>query len=363
MILINEQIMDSEEHKGFFKKIAEYFLPQKVDSKKEKARKIVVLLALIIFIISGCVISVNYYKTVSDKSSNELLRKYYYEESDNSQETPLPDDLEESVKKFYEDNPTVLHNFAKLLEINSDTIGWIKVGETGIDYPVFRGNDNQFYLTHNNKQEYSRFGSVFVDYRTKIEQDDMSDISILYAHNMESTGEYFEKLTNFSPWETGLDYYTQTPVIDYDTLYEQSKWKIFAVVYCTTDSRYGEVFNYLDKIDFEGEDDFYQYMSDVMDRSLIYTDVDVKYGDKFLILSTCYFPIKSYVNGRILIYARKVREGESDLVNTDKAYQNPSPKLFWYYYNYYGGSWQGSQWDHSKLDGYDEWLNHPDTSA
>lgn len=339
---------------GFIKLFFKNLFPHKIDSKKEKSRKIIVLIALTVFLITGMVLLVNYIIAFFDKSGNEKLRDYY-------NTAAVSDD--DSVKKFYEDNANALHDFAKLLEVNPDTIGWIKIGNTGIDYPVFKGEDNSFYLYHNYKKKYSRFGSVFADYRTKIQKDDTSDITILYAHNMESTGEYFEKLTKFSTWETELDYYKKTPVINYDTLFEKSKWKIFGAVYCTIDSKYGETFNYLDKLDFDDESDFYEYMSKVMDRSMFYTDVDVKYGDKLLLLSTCYFPIDRQVNGRFLLYARKLRENESEEVDTGKAVINPSPLLFDYYYKTQGGKWAGSNWDHSKIIGYDEWLNNKDEKS
>jgi len=350
------------------------FVPQKQDSTKEKVRKTVVLIAFVVFIGTSVFLLRNYFSVKADKTSNDKFREYYHSYDnmgsvnkdgntsapDNTADIPIETDDKE-VKEFYEQNPEALHNFAKLLELNSDTIGWIKIGDTGIDYPVFKSYDNYFYLSHNNMKEYSRFGSVFADWRTRIEKDDPSDVTILYAHNMESTGEYFEKLTNYSPWETGLDYYKQTPVVDFDTLFEQSKWKIFGAVYCNTQSYYGETFNYLDKLDFTDEADFYSYMSEVMERSLFYTDVDIRYDDKFLILSTCYFPIDRRVNGRFLVYARKVRENESETVNTEKAVINPDPRLFEYFYQTQGGEWSGGSWDHSKVVGYDKWLKSQKT--
>lgn len=351
MVKINKT--DNKKVSIFLKSLFRRIIPLKKDSGKEKIRKIVVLCALIIFIVTAVILLANYIIAAIDRSGNNKLRNYY-------STSAVSDD--ELVKRFYTDNPNALRDFSKLLEINSDTIGWIKVGETGIDYPVFKGEDNSYYLTHNYKKNYSRFGSVFADYRTKIEKGNTSDITILYAHNMESTGEYFEKLTNYSPWESELEYYKKTPVVDFDTLFEKSKWKIFGAVYCTIDSSYGETFNYLDKLDFNDESDFYEYMSEVMDRSMFYTDVDIEYEDKFLILSTCYYPIDRQVNGRFLVYARKVRENESEFVDTDKAVINPSPLLFDYYYKTQGGKWEGSSWDHSKISGYDEWLEEKNKS-
>lgn len=353
-----------------FRTAAARLFPQKTDRKSEKTRKIIFLAALCIFLISGIFLLTHYLTTATDKAENENLRSLYhaadYENASSGEamtQPPLPDDLSSDVQEFYAENPDALHNFAQLLEINPDTIGWIQVGDTGIDYPVLRGGDNSFYLKHDSQQAYSRSGSVFADYRTTIEPGSESDITILYAHNMESNGEYFEKLTNYSPWESGLDYYCETPVIDFDTLYETAKWKIFGAVYCTVDETYGEVFHYPDKIDFADEDDFYTYMADVMNRSLFYTDVDVEYGDKLLVLSTCYFPIDRKVNGRIVLYARKVRDGESAEVDVSKAVINDDPLLFRYYYEKQGGQWNGGSWKHSMLKGYDAWLKRQEKTT
>lgn len=357
---------------SFFHRLYCRLIPQREDDKRERLRKLLFLAALLIFLGSGVFLLIHYLTTAADKAENDTLRSIYYSTaqpeaeavSGNTAEQPaLPETLSPEVEAFYEENPDALHNFAGLLEINPDTIGWIRVGDTGIDYPVFRGTDNDFYLKHDSQQAYSRSGSVFADYRTSIEKGSESDITILYAHNMESNGEYFEKLTNYSPWENGLSYYCETPVIDFDTLYEAGKWKIFGAVYCTVDENYGEVFHYPDKVDFKDKDDFFTYMADVMNRSLFYTDVDIQYGDQLLVMSTCYFPVDRNVNGRIVLYARKVRKGESPEVDVSKAVVNEDPLLFRYYYQKMGGQWNGGSWDHTKLVGYDRWLKQQEKEA
>ena len=344
--------------------------PQKSDCTKEKIRKFVVLTALVLFLFSGTFLLVNEILVRKDQSANRQFQKSYIR-SGNDPETQraladiLPSLAEQSpeIEEFYTENPRALVDFAPLLAINPDTVGWIRVGETGIDYPVFQGSDNSYYLKHNGNREYSRSGSVFMDHRIQLQPEKSPDVTILYAHNMESSGDYFEKLTNYSPWETGLDYYRETPVISFDTLYEQAEWKIFGVVYCNVDEAYGQVFHYPDKLQFCNISDFYQYTSEVLDRSLIQTEVDLQYGDSFLVLSTCYFPIQRQVNGRIVIYARKVRPGESPEVDTAKAAVNPDPLLFQYYYESQGGSYQGGSWNHDLLRGYDQWHSHQPKDA
>lgn len=89
-----------------------------------------------------------------------------------------------------------------------------------------------------------------------------------------------------------------------------------------------------------------------MDRSWFFTDVDLTYGDELLTLSTCYWPLGKNVDTRWVLFARKVRDGESEEVNTSVATRNYQAKLFDYYYDIKGGSWEGSVWDRSKLLSY-----------
>lgn len=52
-------------------------------------------------------------------------------------------------------------DFAKLKQKNSDAIAWIKVNGTDIDFPVVKGTDNSYYLTHNFDKEKNKAGWIF----------------------------------------------------------------------------------------------------------------------------------------------------------------------------------------------------------
>ena len=54
-------------------------------------------------------------------------------------------------------------DFAKLKQKNSDAIAWIKVNGTDIDFPVVKGTDNSYYLTHNFDKEKNQAGWIFAD--------------------------------------------------------------------------------------------------------------------------------------------------------------------------------------------------------
>lgn len=65
---------------------------------------------------------------------------------------------------------------------NKNIIGWIKIDNTIIDYPILQGKNNIDYLTLNYNNEYSSSGSIFLDYRNNKNFED--DFSIIYGHNM-----------------------------------------------------------------------------------------------------------------------------------------------------------------------------------
>ena len=129
-------------------------------------------------------------------------------------------------------------------------------------------------------------------------------------------------------------------------------YKIFAGIIANTDAQYGEVFNYANKTSFKDVNDFNNFIIEVMDRSWFHTDVDITYGDQLLTLSTCWWPLGEDIDTRWVLFARKVRPGESEYVDTSLATRNYNAKLFDYYYTQIGGQWYGSKWDKSKLLSY-----------
>ena len=74
-------------------------------------------------------------------------------------------------------------------EFNDNVIGWINIYDTSINYPVVKGKDNKEYLNKNYKNEYSKAGSIFLDYRNNTLTD---SFSIIYGHNLSNGGMFSE---------------------------------------------------------------------------------------------------------------------------------------------------------------------------
>ena len=110
--------------------------------------------------------------------------------------------------------------YDSLLAINSDCIGWIRIDETDIDYPVVQAADNSFYLHHNFNQESAICGAIFMDYRNDI--DLAREHLILYGHQMKD-GSMFKQLNGYKD----KDFYKEHPEI---TLYLRNQKYSYDVV-------------------------------------------------------------------------------------------------------------------------------------
>ena len=72
--------------------------------------------------------------------------------------------------------------FDKLLTINPDTVGWLTVNNTKINYPVVKGKDNDYYLKRDYNQNKNSMGWIYMDYRNSI--NILSQNTIIYGHNI-----------------------------------------------------------------------------------------------------------------------------------------------------------------------------------
>ncbi len=263
----------------------------------------------------------------------------------------------------------VMSTFEAKYAENDDLIGWIKHEGALLDDPVVQGDDNKYYLDKDFYGNEYKNGSLFVDYKCEFTTRKRPANTIIYGHNM-VTGPSFAKLTRYydarinGDYADRLDFYKKYPTIDFDTIWEEGTYKVFACMYVNTMEEHGEVFKYYKQRDIKNEGQFYEYIAKIMDRSVFLTDVDLEYGDEILTLSTCYYPMGKEVDTRCVVFARRVRDGESAEVNVDAVKLNPSPLYFDEYYKVNGGSWAGRQWDTTKVKGLDQYIaDFPESEA
>lgn len=159
-----------------------------------------------------------------------------------------------------------MQNFS---ENYDNSVGWIYVPDTHINYPIMQSSDNDFYLHHGADGGYLYAGSIFLDYRCNADFSGVS--SILYGHNM-SNRSMFADVINFTD-RTYFDshrYGWLTTENDVYSIY-------FFAVDVTEDT--GVIYN--------TDSDWRTVMSEVVNRAVIYDDIEIADTDHLLMLSTC----------------------------------------------------------------------------
>lgn len=179
-------------------------------------------------------------------------------------------------------------DFVKLKQKNSDAIAWIKVNGTDIDFPVVKGTDNSYYLTHNFDKEKNKAGWIFADYRNKFDGTDKN--IIIYGHNMKN-GSMFASLKDVikEEWYNNEN----NKYIALITENENCKYQVFSVYQTETEEYYLQT----------NISNFKEFVEKIKGRSKKNFNVDIKETDSILTLSTCADNTKY----RVVLHAVKVK--------------------------------------------------------
>lgn len=178
-------------------------------------------------------------------------------------------------------------NLQALREVNPDVLGWIRIPDTKIDYPLMQGEDNDFYLKHTWDKQPNSVGSIFMEH---LSSSDLTDYNtIIYGHNMKN-GSMFGKLPDFSVqkhWETHPYVYLLTDAGVY-------RYEIFAFYLAEVDS-----LTY--SLNPEQEGTKAEFLKLATENNRINTGIVPALTDRILTLSTC--SGGSYAN-RYVVQAR-----------------------------------------------------------
>lgn len=185
------------------------------------------------------------------------------------EETPAEpsDNLESPIKN---------KELESLLEINPDTVGWLTVPNTNIDYPVVKTTDNDYYLDHNYEKKYDYNGWVFMHYYNSTHNLDKN--TIIFAHNRFYSGIMFGTLNEVTKdtWYNN----TKENLITFNTLYDNMQFEVFSI-YKTNITA-----DYL-KTTFDSDLEWNNFIKMIRERSMFQSNVNVGTNDKIITLSTC----------------------------------------------------------------------------
>ena len=165
----------------------------------------------------------------------------------------------------------------KIKEVNEDIVGWLKVDNTKIDYPVVKGNDNKYYLKHDFNRNNNSAGWIFMDYRNNLDDQNI----VIYGHHRRD-GSMFGSIDKI---------YKNGGKITLVVGDETRTYQIFSI-YETTSNDYYSITNF---------DNIAEAIEEFKDRS----EIDFKQSDfstkQIITLSTCTNDNK----GRIVVHAYK----------------------------------------------------------
>jgi len=297
-------------------------IPWKGDSAPEIIRKIVFIASTGVFIAAGIMLISTLIQSEEMLEESESIAEMVTttvatEINEEGEVVTVPPTTEERI----EHNESVMDSF---IELSDNVKGFIELDGCDIRLPVVQGTDNIYYLTHTYNDRKNKAGSIFMDYRCTVSEDYTSPNIVLYGHNQED-GTMFG---NLKFYKNNVDFYKKNPMVVFNTEYGIGDYIIFGYfvtnVYEKQDSK-GEVFHYHDYIEtLSNESTFNWYMGQVNERNQIIPPVDVAFGDKLLVLSTC---SNEYSDSRFVVMARKVREGEDvSAIDFSTARLNPNAK-------------------------------------
>ena len=165
--------------------------------------------------------------------------------------------------------------FDELLKVNNDTVGWLTVNNTKVNYPVVQYTDNACYLKRDFNKNKNSYGWIYMDYRNNIYN--LSNNTIILGHNLKN-GMMFGTLryvTNES-WYKNPD----NQIITFNTKVKNIKWKIFSIykIPVTNDYLYAN---------FGDLNEFKKFLDTIKSRSIYDFGIELKKEDHILTLTTC----------------------------------------------------------------------------
>ena len=247
--------------------------------KNKKYKKAISNLILYIILLSILIYSgIKIFKWYKDKTNNNKIVEQI-------KSTVI---VEENNEDGNENGYTV--DFNKLKEQNNETIAWLKINNTNVEYPVVKGTNNSFYLNHSFDKSKNSAGWIFADYKNKFDNTDKN--IVIYGHNMRD-GSMFGSMLNIldAKWyeneeNTNITLYTEN---------EKCIYKVFSIYKIESE-------DYYIKTEFSDDNNFEQFVNTIKKRSIKEFNTDVSKDDNILTVSTCANNNKY----RVVLHAKKI---------------------------------------------------------
>lgn len=188
--------------------------------------------------------------------------------------------------------------FEELLKKNTDTVGYLSVNNTKINYPVVQASTNSYYLNRDFNKRKNSMGWIFMDYRNNAK--DLDKNTIIYGHNIKQ-GIMFGTLK----YALNSSWYKKesNQVITFNTPTKNMKWRIFSIY------RIPATEDYL-KTEFESDEEYMEFLNMLKNRSIYNFNVELNESSKILTLSTCFSHTTRHVVHAVLESEEDVKTPE-----------------------------------------------------
>ena len=245
-------------------------------------RKIILVICMIIFVGSAGVLLDYYINGAKEENALNSLA-----------------DLKVGGEELVTEKGTVVAEYAKLYQVNSDIIGWIKIDGTKVDYPVMQTPDDPEYYIHRSFEKKSTSaGTPFMDALSDVFLP--SSNFMIYGHNMKN-GTMFHDLLKYEK----KDFYLEHKTIKFDTIYKggQGTYEVIAAGYTEIYPKESTKFKYYQYPGMTTEVEFYEFIRGAKALTPYKMDGTAEYGDQLITLSTCAYHAEE---GRFFVVAKRV---------------------------------------------------------
>ena len=250
---------------------------KKNSKKTNKSKKIILIILQTIFITIMIVSAI----------------KIYFWWQENKQNKNILDKISEKVtidNTQGNDNNKYKVDFNSLKQTNNDTIAWLKVNGTQIEYPIVKYSNNDYYLNHSFDKSKNSAGWTFMDFKNVMDGTDKN--IVIYGHNRKD-GSMFGTLKNIlnEDWYNNED----NKNVVFITENENCIYEVFSVYTIEKE-------DYYITTSFKNDEEYTKFLDKIKSRSIKDFGVEVTSEDQILTLSTCADNNKF----RVVLHAKKV---------------------------------------------------------
>ena len=223
---------------------------------------------------------------IIEKQEESHIKENTTEGKDNNTENYTP-----QYSGNYSNVSYISTDLTELKKRNNDTVGWIKINNTNVNYVVVQAKNNEYYLKHDFYKNNNTNGWIYADYRADMKYFEAN--TIIYGHNLTNRSMFGSLIWTLKPsWYKNED----NLYIKLSTLNSNSVWKIFSIYQIKPEVYYLKTF-------FDTETEYQEFLNTIKKRSIYNFKEDLSPTDKILTLSTC----SDDGTKRMVIHAKMVK--------------------------------------------------------